>query len=83
MGDFLVTYFILCVCLILCFFPFIPLCSASSSFLSSCKLRRKFHLNEIYKPGDVVLGGLFEVHYSSVFPERTFTSKPAQPVCKG
>ncbi|XP_041796804.1 extracellular calcium-sensing receptor-like [Chelmon rostratus] len=35
------------------------------------------------KPGDVVLGGLFEVHYSSVFPEWTFTSEPQQPTCKG
>ncbi|XP_049919075.1 extracellular calcium-sensing receptor-like [Epinephelus moara] len=37
----------------------------------------------MHKPGDVVLGGLFEVHYTSVFPERTFTSEPRQPSCKG
>ncbi|XP_045928768.1 extracellular calcium-sensing receptor-like [Micropterus dolomieu] len=37
----------------------------------------------MHKPGDVVLGGLFEVHYTSVFPERTFTSEPQQPSCKG
>ncbi|XP_019125489.2 extracellular calcium-sensing receptor [Larimichthys crocea] len=37
----------------------------------------------MHKPGDVVLGGLFEVHYTSVFPERTFTSEPQQPMCKG
>ncbi|KAG7222607.1 hypothetical protein INR49_016144, partial [Caranx melampygus] len=42
-----------------------------------------FHLNEMHKPGDVVLGGLFEVHYTSVFPEWTFTSEPQQPSCKG
>ncbi|XP_040902380.1 extracellular calcium-sensing receptor-like, partial [Toxotes jaculatrix] len=46
-------------------------------------LRRKFHLNEMHKPGDVVLGGLFEVHYTSVFPEWTFTSEPQQPSCQG
>ncbi|XP_069004498.1 vomeronasal type-2 receptor 1-like [Embiotoca jacksoni] len=61
----------------------ISLCSASSSLLSSCKLQRKFHLNEVHKPGEVVLGGLFEVHYTSVFPEQTFTSEPQQPRCKG
>ncbi|XP_039677084.1 extracellular calcium-sensing receptor-like [Perca fluviatilis] len=55
----------------------------SSSLPSSCKLRRKFHLNAMHKPGDVVLGGLFEVHYTSVFPERTFTSQPNQPSCQG
>ncbi|XP_074496905.1 extracellular calcium-sensing receptor-like [Sebastes fasciatus] len=37
----------------------------------------------MHKPGDVVLGGLFEVHYTSVFPERTFTSEPQQPSCQG
>ncbi|XP_039865404.1 extracellular calcium-sensing receptor-like [Simochromis diagramma] len=60
-----------------------------SSFLessfppSSCKLQKKFNLNGIHRPGDVILGGLFEVHYSSVFPERTFTSEPDQPNCRG
>ncbi|XP_028274717.1 extracellular calcium-sensing receptor-like [Parambassis ranga] len=37
----------------------------------------------MHKPGNVVLGGLFEVHYTSIFPERTFTSEPQQPHCKG
>ncbi len=83
MGAFPDTYFLLCELLILFFFSSSSLCSASSSFPLSCKLRRKFHLNEMHKPGDVVLGGLFEVHYTSVFPERTFTSEPQQPSCKG
>ncbi|XP_028274923.1 extracellular calcium-sensing receptor-like [Parambassis ranga] len=37
----------------------------------------------MHKPGDIVLGGLFEVHYSSVFPELAFTSEPHQPSCQG
>ncbi|XP_047450510.1 extracellular calcium-sensing receptor-like [Mugil cephalus] len=37
----------------------------------------------MHKPGDVALGGLFEVHYTSVFPELTFSSEPEQPRCKG
>ncbi|XP_034723127.1 extracellular calcium-sensing receptor-like [Etheostoma cragini] len=37
----------------------------------------------MHKPGNVVLGGLFEVHYTSVVPERTFISDPEQPRCKG
>ncbi|XP_035536388.1 vomeronasal type-2 receptor 1-like [Morone saxatilis] len=85
MGAFLDTYFLLCVCLIWLFFSSSSLYIASPSFSSSssCKLRRKFQLNEVHKPGDVVLGGLFEVHYTSVFPEQTFTSEPQQPICKG
>ncbi|XP_070761763.1 extracellular calcium-sensing receptor-like [Enoplosus armatus] len=37
----------------------------------------------MHKPGDVILGGLFEVHYTSVFPELTFTSQPNQLSCQG
>lgn len=49
----------------------------------SCKLQKQFHLNGMHKAGDIVIGGLFEVHFSSVHPELTFTSEPEQPVCKG
>ncbi|XP_029374060.1 extracellular calcium-sensing receptor-like [Echeneis naucrates] len=37
----------------------------------------------MHKRGDVVLGGLFEVHYTSVLPDWTFTSEPQQPSCRG
>uniref|UniRef100_A0A4W6C940 G-protein coupled receptors family 3 profile domain-containing protein n=1 Tax=Lates calcarifer TaxID=8187 RepID=A0A4W6C940_LATCA len=67
--------------MILLLFSSFFFCVSSSS--SSCKLRRQFHLNGLQKAGDVVLGGLFEVHYTSVFPEWTFTSEPNQPTCTG
>lgn len=57
--------------------------SEPSSHLPSCKLQRPFYFNEMHRPGDVILGGLFEVHYTSVFTERTFTSQPQQPSCTG
>uniref|UniRef100_A0A7N8WSJ9 Extracellular calcium-sensing receptor-like n=1 Tax=Mastacembelus armatus TaxID=205130 RepID=A0A7N8WSJ9_9TELE len=82
MDCFHKKYFPLCVCLVLWFFSS-SLCLGSSSLPPSCKFQRQFHLNEMHKPGDVVLGGLFEVHYTSVFPEWTFTSEPQQPSCKG
>uniref|UniRef100_A0A4W6C3J2 G-protein coupled receptors family 3 profile domain-containing protein n=1 Tax=Lates calcarifer TaxID=8187 RepID=A0A4W6C3J2_LATCA len=79
--SFLVRYLLLRVSLILIPSPFF---FSDSVFLSlSCKLRRQFKLNGIHKSGDVILGGLFEVHYSSDFPELTFTSEPHQPSCKG
>lgn len=69
-------YICFCVCLTLLFL-------SSFSLSSSCKLWRQFHLNGLHKTGDVNIGGLFEVHYTSVFPEWTFTSEPLQPICTG
>ncbi|KAL3991763.1 torsin-1 [Sarotherodon galilaeus] len=83
MGAFQVTHIFTGVSFVLLFFSFFFLCFVSSSLSLSCKLERKFNLNEMHKPGDVVLGGLFEVHYTSVYPERTFTSEPQQPHCTG
>lgn len=64
---------------------FVSLISYSSSFSSSepCKLWRQFSLNGMHKVGDVIVGGLFEVHYTSIFPELTFTTEPNQLSCQG
>ncbi|XP_014186912.2 extracellular calcium-sensing receptor-like, partial [Haplochromis burtoni] len=51
-------------------------------FSFSCQLQGQFHLNEMHKTGDVVLGGLFQVHFSSV-SDLSFTSQPQQPTCHG
>ncbi|KAM9852846.1 vomeronasal type-2 receptor 1-like [Aulostomus maculatus] len=67
----------------ICLFFLSPLSLCSASPPSSCQLWRRFQLNEIHKRGDVILGGLFEVHYTSVFSEQTFTSEPLQPRCQG
>lgn len=47
----------------------------------SCQLQGQFHLNGMHKAGDVVLGGLFEIHFFSVFPDLSFTSEPQEPTC--
>uniref|UniRef100_A0AAQ6A2N0 G-protein coupled receptors family 3 profile domain-containing protein n=1 Tax=Amphiprion ocellaris TaxID=80972 RepID=A0AAQ6A2N0_AMPOC len=83
MGTFLDTFMFLYVDLILILFFSSFFLSESSSVLSSCRLRRQFYLNGIHKPGDVMLGGLFEVHYTSIFPELTFTSEPSKLSCQG
>uniref|UniRef100_A0A8C7JNW7 Olfactory receptor C family, q5 n=1 Tax=Oncorhynchus kisutch TaxID=8019 RepID=A0A8C7JNW7_ONCKI len=57
--------------------------SSASSTSSSCRLREHFSLNGMYQKGDVILGGLFEVHYFTVFPELSFTSEPQQLYCEG
>ncbi|XP_074496754.1 extracellular calcium-sensing receptor-like [Sebastes fasciatus] len=35
----------------------------------------------MHKAGDVVLGGLFQINFFSVFPDLSFTSEPQQPTC--
>uniref|UniRef100_A0AAX7SX15 G-protein coupled receptors family 3 profile domain-containing protein n=2 Tax=Astatotilapia calliptera TaxID=8154 RepID=A0AAX7SX15_ASTCA len=56
---------------------------ASSLSSSSCHSRGQFHLNSMQKSGDLILGGLFEVHFFSIFPDLSFTSEPQQPTCHG
>ena len=83
MGPFLDTFFSFHGFSLLIMFPSSLFSSESSSHSSSCKIRRQFYLNGMHKPGDVILGGLFEVHYTSVFPELTFTSEPTKLSCQG
>ncbi|KAL7870357.1 hypothetical protein SRHO_G00078540 [Serrasalmus rhombeus] len=54
----------------------------STSGSGSCQLRGHFNLNGMYQDGDLILGGLFEVHFLTVFPELSFTSEPEQPYCE-
>ncbi|KAL3991760.1 hexosaminidase [Sarotherodon galilaeus] len=56
---------------------------SSSLFPSSCQLQGQFHLNGMNKVGDIILGGLFPVHFFSSVPHPSFTSEPQQPTCHG
>ncbi|XP_016528066.1 extracellular calcium-sensing receptor-like [Poecilia formosa] len=53
----------------------------SSLFPSSCLLQGQFHLNGMHKAGDLILGGLFQVHFFSVFHDLSFTAEPQQLTC--
>ncbi|XP_031614273.2 extracellular calcium-sensing receptor-like [Oreochromis aureus] len=55
----------------------------SSVFPCSCQLQGKFHLNGVHKTGDVILGGLFPVHFFRSVPDLSFISDPQQPTCHG
>ncbi|XP_043975720.1 extracellular calcium-sensing receptor-like [Gambusia affinis] len=35
----------------------------------------------MHKAGDLILGGLFQVHFFSVFPDQSFTAEPQQLTC--
>ncbi|XP_036392195.1 extracellular calcium-sensing receptor-like [Megalops cyprinoides] len=60
----------------------LALVCATAAAGPGCRLRETFRLNGMYRPGDVVFGGLFEVHFLTVFPELSFTSEPDQPTCE-
>lgn len=81
MGAFIVKYLLMNIYKIMIYSSVF---FSESSFLpSSCNLLRKFYLNGLHKPGNVIMGGLFEVHYISVFPEQAFTAAPHQISCQG
>ncbi|XP_067275558.1 extracellular calcium-sensing receptor-like [Pseudorasbora parva] len=62
------------------FFNFI---SAGSILRSgTCQLQGRFKLNGMYQDGDVILGGLFHVHFFTVFPELSFKTEPEPPYCE-
>uniref|UniRef100_A0A4W6FB86 G-protein coupled receptors family 3 profile domain-containing protein n=1 Tax=Lates calcarifer TaxID=8187 RepID=A0A4W6FB86_LATCA len=56
---------------------------SSPLYSSSCHLQGQFYLSGIHKAGDVVLGGLFQIHLFSTHSDLPFTSEPQQPTCYG
>uniref|UniRef100_A0A8D0DCS7 Extracellular calcium-sensing receptor-like n=1 Tax=Sander lucioperca TaxID=283035 RepID=A0A8D0DCS7_SANLU len=55
----------------------------SPLYSTSCQLQGQFHLNGMHKAGDVVLGGVFQIHFFSVFSDQSFISEPQEPTCYG
>uniref|UniRef100_A0A3Q4MA53 Extracellular calcium-sensing receptor-like n=1 Tax=Neolamprologus brichardi TaxID=32507 RepID=A0A3Q4MA53_NEOBR len=70
MSSFLQSNLFLFVLLYSYFSHTIP----SSLFPSSCQLQEQFNLNRMQKSGDVILGGLFPVHFFSSISYLSFTS---------
>ncbi|XP_058480008.1 extracellular calcium-sensing receptor-like [Solea solea] len=52
-----------------------------SLYSSSCHSQGPFYLNGMHKTGDVIVGGLFTLHFISTDPDLSFTSEPQQPQC--
>ncbi|XP_039504159.1 extracellular calcium-sensing receptor-like [Pimephales promelas] len=48
----------------------------------TCQLQGRFKLNGMYQDGDVILGGLFQVHFFTVFPDLNFKTEPEPPYCE-
>ncbi|XP_042611576.1 extracellular calcium-sensing receptor-like [Cyprinus carpio] len=72
-------WLILYVCLFLsCNYISVALMASSGT----CKLQGHFTLNGMYKDGDFLIGGLFEVQYLKAFPELSFRMEPKLPHCE-
>ncbi|XP_039596809.1 extracellular calcium-sensing receptor-like [Polypterus senegalus] len=56
--------------------------SASAINNSVCKIQEKFQLNGLYKNGDFIIGGIFEISFKINIPELSFRYKPKQWTCE-
>ncbi|XP_069053648.1 extracellular calcium-sensing receptor-like [Lepisosteus oculatus] len=50
---------------------------------ASCTLQGNFGLPGFLADGDIIIGGLFPMHYRVVVPDLTYTHKPAASGCQG
>uniref|UniRef100_A0A8C4SF50 Extracellular calcium-sensing receptor-like n=1 Tax=Erpetoichthys calabaricus TaxID=27687 RepID=A0A8C4SF50_ERPCA len=50
--------------------------------MSLCKIQEKFKLNGLYKNGDFIIGGIFEISFEINIPELSFRYKPEQWTCE-
>ncbi|XP_006637618.1 extracellular calcium-sensing receptor-like [Lepisosteus oculatus] len=71
-------HFILCVSVLLSIVWLL-----AGAIEPKCKIRDKFDLYGLYKDGDILFGGIFEIHFTTIYPELSFHSKPAQLSCEG
>lgn len=49
----------------------------------TCKLLEKFNLYGVHEDGDIIIGGLFPIHFSVSAPELSYKAKPEDLWCEG
>ncbi|XP_062409081.1 extracellular calcium-sensing receptor-like [Sardina pilchardus] len=58
-----------------------PTLTSRSDTSDLCQLQEQFNLPGLHQDGDVIIGGLFEIHMFAFFPEMSFRTKPEQLRC--
>ncbi|XP_039608917.1 extracellular calcium-sensing receptor-like [Polypterus senegalus] len=69
-------------CLLYSLVPLSLFIKVISSTDEACKLQRKFTFNGLYQKGDIMLGGIFAVHFRSVAPDLSYRFQPEQWKCE-
>ncbi|XP_066566344.1 vomeronasal type-2 receptor 1-like [Amia ocellicauda] len=49
----------------------------------TCTILENFDLYGLYRDGDILFGGILEIHFTTIYPELSFHSKPEQLRCEG
>ncbi|GCB76010.1 vomeronasal type-2 receptor 1 [Scyliorhinus torazame] len=57
--------------------------SVAVSGKSTCKLKGTFNLNSFKTPGDVIIGGMFPIHYRVVASNSSSSTSPQSSGCEG
>lgn len=57
--------------------------SVTVSGRSTCKLKGTFNLNNFKMPGDVMVGGMFPIHYRVVSMNSSSNTSPQASGCEG
>ncbi|MBN3297101.1 CASR protein, partial [Amia calva] len=61
----------------------VPAASPNTTAEAACTLQGNFQLPGFAADGDIIIGGLFPMHYRVVVPDLTYTHKPAASTCEG
>ncbi|XP_039609128.1 extracellular calcium-sensing receptor-like [Polypterus senegalus] len=64
-------------------YPFLTMNALSATSLEpTCNIKEQFEMQGLYKKGDIIIGGIFEVSFKAILPDLSFHSKPERWKCE-
>uniref|UniRef100_A0A8C4SLE9 Extracellular calcium-sensing receptor-like n=1 Tax=Erpetoichthys calabaricus TaxID=27687 RepID=A0A8C4SLE9_ERPCA len=64
------------------YFLFLLLEFSAASLEPTCNIKEQFEMQGLYKKGDIIIGGIFEVSFKAILPDLSFHSKPERWKCE-